>query len=290
MVRNNALGLPNLGLGVGLRHAHFSAILENGPQIDFFEIISENFLDHHGYARHVLERLRGSVPMVMHGVSLSIGSADPLNWNYLHALRDLAGWLKPAWISDHLCWTGYAGINSHDLLPLPYTPEVLAHVADRIKAVQDFLGRPLILENPSSYLAFGASTLPEWAFLNALVTQTDCGLLLDINNIYVSAFNLGFDPEVYLREIALDHVVQIHLAGPSHNGDHLVDTHDHPVPPRVWALYRWVTARTGPVSTLLEWDASIPEYADLLAEIRKANPVGAPGFPEPMSLCMEGGV
>jgi uncharacterized protein (UPF0276 family) len=207
----------------------------------------------------------------MHGVSLSIGGADPLDVVYLDKLAALAERIKPAWISDHLCWTGVAGINTHDLLPLPLTEAALAHVTDRVKAVQDRLGRPLILENPSSYLEFRSSQMPEWEFLARLAQDADCGLLLDVNNVHVSAFNHGFDPQAYIAAIPAERIVQVHLAGPSDFGTHLMDTHDAPVPDAVWPLYAQVQARTGGVSTLLEWDANIPAWADLLAELAKAG-------------------
>ncbi|QEL55229.1 MNIO family bufferin maturase [Chromobacterium paludis] len=274
------LGLPNLGFGVGLRNVHFPHIAEHGAGVDWFEIISENFIGHQGYARHVLDGLRQRVPVVMHGVSLSIGSCDELNRGYLIQLRRLAEELRPAWVSDHLCWTGVASVNSHDLLPLPLTEESYRHVRERVLQVQDFLGRPLVLENPSSYLQFSHSTLPEWAFLSRLAQDCGCGLLLDVNNVYVSAYNHGFDPEHYIRQLPVDHIVQIHLAGPSDCGDCLIDTHDHPVPDRVWQLYLLAQRRCGGVSTLLEWDADIPAYPDLLAELDKARILLADQAPE----------
>ena len=265
------LGLPHLGFGVGLRNVHLSHIMQHVAGADWFEVISENFINHHGYARHVLDRLRETRPVVMHGVSLSIGSSDPLNRGYLAQLRQLADDIRPAWISDHLCWTGVASVNSHDLLPLPLTEESYRHVRQRVAAVQDFLGRPLVLENPSSYLQFRESTVPEWAFLARLAQDTGCGLLLDVNNVYVSAYNHGFDPEHYIRQLPADHIVQMHLAGPSDCGDILIDTHDHPVPSRVWELYLLAQRLCGGASTLLEWDADIPPYPAQLAELDLAR-------------------
>ena len=265
------LGLPNLGLGVGLRHTHFQHILRHGAGVDWFEIISENFIGHHGYARHVLEQLAAHVPIVMHGVSLSIGSSDALNRDYLAQLRQLADEIHPAWISDHLCWTGVASVHSHDLLPLPLTEASLAHVARRVRQVQDFLERPLVLENPSSYMQFVQSSMPEWEFLGRLAEDTGCGILLDVNNVYVSAFNHGFDAEAYIRKLPHQHIVQIHLAGPTDCGDVLIDSHDHPVPTRVWQLYVLAQTLTGGVSALLEWDGNIPDYPTLLAELDKAR-------------------
>lgn len=265
------LGLPDLGLGVGLRDQHFQHILEHGPQVDWFEIISENFIDNHGYARAVLDRIAAQVPLVMHGVSLSIGGSDPLDMAYLAKLRALAEELKPAWISDHLCWTGVASLNSHDLLPLPLDEASLAHVAARVRQVQDYLGRPLVLENPSTYVEFAQSDIPEWEFLGRLAEDTGCGLLLDVNNVYVSSTNHGWDADAYIRALPHAHIVQIHLAGPTDCGGYLVDTHDAPVPTEVWRLYALAQRLTGGVSTLLEWDASIPSYPELLAELAKAR-------------------
>lgn len=267
------LGLPHLGLGVGLRSKHMNHILAHGPGVDWFEIISENYIGNHGYSRYVVDQLAEQVPLVMHGVSMSVGSSDPLNFDYLGGLKQLAKELQPVWVSDHLCWTGVNGVNSHDLLPLPLTEESFRHVADRIRQVQDFLERPLIIENPSSYLEFQHSTIDEWTFLSELTAETDCGLLLDVNNVYVSAYNHGFDPEHYIRSIPTERVVQIHLAGPSDCGDHLIDTHDHPVPARVWQLYALAHELTGGVSTMIEWDANIPEYPELLAELAKVDAV-----------------
>ncbi|MCX7289992.1 DUF692 domain-containing protein [Janthinobacterium sp.] len=265
------LGLPNLGLGVGLRPPHYADILRHGPQVDWFEIISENFIDNHGYARHVLEQVAAQVPIVMHGVSLSIGSSDPLNLAYLRQLRQLAGEIRPAWISDHLCWTGATSLNSHDLLPLPLDEASLRHVAGRVRQVQEFLGRPLVLENPSSYVEFAQSSMPEGEFLGRLAEDTGCGLLLDVNNAHVCAHNHGYDAALYLRQLPHAHIVQIHLAGPTVCGAVLIDTHDAPVPAAVWRLYVLAQQLTGGVSALLEWDANIPSYPQLLAELGKAR-------------------
>lgn len=277
------LGLPNLGFGVGLRTPHLPSILSEGARVDWFEIISENFLDHAGYTRHAVDSLAEQVPMVMHGVSLSIGGPHPLDRVYLEKLKQLAQRVRAAWISDHLCWTGLGTHNSHDLLPLPLHEESLAHVIQRVREVQDILERPLVIENPSSYVQFRASTLPEWEFLARLAEATQCGLLLDVNNVYVSAHNHRFDPEHYIRSLPHDQVVQIHLAGPTHYGEYLIDTHDAPVPARVWELYALAQELTGGVSTLLEWDANLPEYPDLLTELDKARRVLATGeLPPPV--------
>lgn len=279
-LENQRLGLPNLGLGVGLRNQHFAYLMRNDPQVDWFEIISENFIDNFGFARHVLERMASIRPIVMHGVSLSIGSTDPLDWEYLKSLKTLAEFVQPKWISDHLCWTGVANVNTHDLLPMPLTEESLAHVIERVGVVQDFLQRPLVLENPSTYLEFKESTITEWDFLSELATQTGCGLLLDVNNVYVSGHNHGFDPEHYMRNLPHASVVQIHVAGPTDCGQYLVDTHDRPVPAKVWRLYKLAQELTGGVSTLLEWDANIPDFPDLVLELKKAEAVVDGMIPE----------
>jgi uncharacterized protein (UPF0276 family) len=268
------LGFPDLGDGVGLRDPHFAHLMRTDPAawgVDWFEILSENFLDHRGYAANVLERVAAHRPVVMHGVSLSIGSADPLDDTYLGKLAELAGRVKPVWISDHLCWTGIAGTNSHDLLPMPLTEASLAHVTARVRQVQDRLGRPLILENPSTYLQFAGAQMPEWEYLARLAEDADCGLLLDVNNVHVSAFNHGFDAAAYIAALPAERIVQVHLAGPRDCGSYLLDSHDSPVLAPVWALYRQAQARTGGVSTLLEWDANIPPYEELLAELGKAK-------------------
>ncbi|MEQ7816534.1 DUF692 domain-containing protein [Xanthomonas hortorum pv. hederae] len=258
---------------MGLRPQHLPAILAGGARVDWFEIISENYLDDCGYQRAMLRKLAAEVPIVMHGVSLSIGSDAPLNNDYLHKLKRLAEDINAIWVSDHLCWTGLGSHNSHDLLPLPFNAESLAHVRDRVLQVQDVLGRALVLENPSSYVQFQTSTMPEWEFLARLAESTGCGILLDVNNVYVSAHNHRFDPEVYLRALPHRQVVQIHLAGPTQYGDCLVDTHDQPVPARVWELYALAQQLTGGVSTLLEWDANLPDYDGLLDELNKARQV-----------------
>jgi uncharacterized protein len=265
------LGCPQLGLGVGLRTAHFAYLLEHWPAVDWFEIISENFIDSRGRPRYVLEQLAERYPIVMHGVSLSIGSTDGLNFEYLGRLKRLADVIRPKWISDHLCWTGVLGLNSHDLLPLPLTEEALKHVTERVRIVQDFLGRPLVLENPSSYVTFASSTMSEWEFLTRLSEDADCGLLLDVNNVYVSSVNHDFDPREYIRGVPHRRVVQCHLAGHTNRGTHLIDTHDSQVIDPVWELYRQAHQLTGGMSTLLEWDASIPPFPVVHAEVLKAR-------------------
>ncbi len=265
------LNHSDLGVGVGLRHQHFRYVLENWPRVDWFEIISENFMDSAGWPRYVLDRLAERYAVVMHGVSLSIGSTDPLDYNYLARLKRLANAIGARWVSDHLCWTGIMGRNTHDLLPMPLNEETLQHVVKRVRTVQDYLERPLVLENPSSYLTFARDTLHEWEFLSALAEQTDCGLLLDVNNVYVSSVNHGFDPVEYIERLPHERVVQIHLAGHTDCGTHIVDTHDGPVSNKVWELYRLARRRIGGVSTLLEWDSNIPEFPILHAEALKAR-------------------
>lgn len=263
--------MPNLGLGLGLRHVHFDHIQEYWPKVDWFEAISENFMFSAGRPRHVIRQVAERYPVVLHGVSLSIGSSSPLDFDYLRALKTLASEINPPWVSDHLCWTGILGLNTHDLLPLPLTEEAFWNTAGRIRIVQDFLERPLILENPSTYLSFTHSTLSEPAFLSNLVAETGCGLLLDVNNVYVSCFNAGLDPVAYIEALPHDKTVQMHLAGHQHCGTHIVDTHDRPVLPQVWELFRLAWQRTGGVSTLLEWDGNIPSFEDCLSELHKAR-------------------
>ncbi|UQA97402.1 MNIO family bufferin maturase [Streptomyces halobius] len=260
-----------LGFGVGLRTPHLGHVLGHWPHVDWFEIISENFMDSGGYPRYALDRIAERYPVVMHGVSLSIGSTDPLDLAYLGRLRLLADATGARWVSDHICWTGVAGINTHDLLPVPFTEESLAHMVRRVRAVQDFLERPLVLENPSSYAEFTGSAMSEWEFVSRLADESGCGLLLDVNNIYVSSVNHGFDPEEYVRALPHERVVQIHLAGHTDLGTHIIDTHDRPVADPVWRLYRLATSLTGPVPTLLEWDDRIPALPELLDELAKAR-------------------
>ena len=266
------LGLEHLGYGIGLRTVHYHEILRHWPAIDWFEIISENYLDSRGRPRFVLEQVAERYPIVMHGVSLSIGSSDPLNFEYLAKLKSLAARVQARWVSDHVCWTGINGINTHDLLPIPYDEPTLAHVAARVRQVQDFLERPLVLENPSSYVQFTRSTMTEWEFLARLVEATGCGLLLDVNNVFVSAWNHDYDPYEYVQALPADHIVQMHLAGHTDCGTHRIDTHDGPVIDPVWELYRFAWNRTANgVSTLLEWDARIPDLATVHAEVLKAR-------------------
>jgi uncharacterized protein len=265
------LGHANLGLGVGLRSAHFDHILEHLPAVDWFEIISENYVDSQGRPRHVLRQIAERYPVVMHGVSLSIGSTDPLDFEYLGKLRRLGREIGARWVSDHLCWTGVQGRNSHDLLPVPFTEQTLAHVVARIRTVQDLLERPLVLENPSSYVTFTDSSMPEWEFISRMAEESGCGLLLDVNNVYVSSFNHDLDPEEFIRNLPHQRIVQIHLAGHSNYGSHIIDTHDDHVIDPVWELYGLAHRLTGGVSTLLEWDANIPPFPVVHAEVLKSK-------------------
>ena len=259
------------GFGVGLRSEHFHHVLEQQPDVDWFEIISENFLDNRGWPRRVLDRVAERYPLVMHGVSMSIGSTDPIDFEYLAKLRQLAAEIRPLWISDHLCWTGVAGRNTHDLLPLPLNEETLRHVVERIRIVQDYLGRRLVLENPSTYVAFTTDTMAECDFVAAMAEEADCALLLDVNNVYVSSVNHGFDPVRYIETIPPERVTQIHVAGHTNCGTHIIDTHDGAVIDRVWELYALAYQRTNGVATLVEWDSRIPSFDVLHAEALKAK-------------------
>jgi uncharacterized protein len=269
--RERVLGMPNPGLGLGLRSKHFNYILEHNPQVDWFEVISENFMDSGGRPRHVLRRIAERYPVVMHGVSLSIGSTDLLNMDYLGRLKTLATEIKPLWVSDHLCWTGINSLNTHDLLPVPLNEESLKHICRRIMQVQDYMQRPMVFENPSSYLTFRQSTITEWDFLRYMAEETGCGLLLDVNNVYVSGFNNEFDPFTYIRSLPHDRIVQMHIAGHQHCGSHIIDTHDRSVVQDVWQLFSLAWQLTGGVATLLEWDSQIPEFDEYHAELLKAK-------------------
>jgi uncharacterized protein (UPF0276 family) len=269
-----------LGFGLGLRIDHFHHILEHRPPVDWFEIISENFMVAGGKPKYYLHAIREHYPMVMHGVSLSIGGTDPLDMEYLRRLKTLANEVQPEWISDHLCWTSVHGINSHDLIPLPYTEEAAAHVADRIRQVQDFLGRQMLVENVSSYVTFNDSEMQEWDFLNEVCRRADCLLLFDINNIYVSARNHGFDPMVYIDAVDPTRVRQFHLAGGIDYGSYVIDTHDQPIRGEVWQLYAEALKRFGAVSTMIERDANIPEFPELLAELDIARQIARETLPD----------
>lgn len=272
--------IPYLGYGLGLRTKYYSEILEQKPPIDWFEIITENYLVPGGRPLYFLDEIRKHYPMVMHGVSLSIGSTDPLDKNYLVQVKELANRVEPAWISDHLCWTGVNGLNMHDLLPLPYTEEALTHVVSRVQQVQDFLGRQILLENVSSYITYLHSHMTEWEFLTAVAKQADCNILLDVNNIFVSAFNHKFDPLEYLNGIPKERVKQFHLAGHENCTKYIVDTHDSPIVEGVWSLYAEAVRRFGQVSTMVERDGHYPQLSELLDELEKAKSIAEDIFQE----------
>jgi uncharacterized protein (UPF0276 family) len=267
----NHWGFPDLGIGVGLRTVHFGHILSRHPPVDWFEVLSENFMNTGGRPLYVLDKVAERYPVALHGVSLSIGSTDPLNREHVDNLKSLAARTRAHWVSDHLCWTGVLGRNTHDLLPMPYTEEALRHTVARVRQVSEILERPLVLENPSTYVEFGASTLTEWDFLARLAEEADCGLLLDVNNVYVSSFNHGFDPKAYIDAIPPERVVQYHVAGHTNKGTHIIDTHSDHAIQEVWELYRRAWKRTGPVATLYEWDEDIPDFEVVHAEALKAR-------------------
>jgi uncharacterized protein (UPF0276 family) len=272
------LGYPDLGFGVGLRREHFEYILSREPKVDWFEAISENFMDSRGRPRYVLDRLAERYPIVLHGVSMSIGSTDPLDFDYLRRLKRLADETRAVWVSDHLCWTGVLGRNTHDLLPVPMNETTLKHVARRVRTVQEALERPLILENASTYVGFAGDSFSEWDFISRLAEEADCGLLLDVNNVYVSSINHDFDAAAYIKGIPHNRVVQFHLAGHTNCGSYLIDTHDGEVIEPVWELYRLARELAGGGSTLLEWDANIPEFSVLHAEALKARDISEREF------------
>lgn len=258
---------PYLGYGLGLRKEHYETVLVERPAVDWFEIISENYMVEGGKPLDYLTRIREHYPMVMHGVSMSVGSTAPLDFDYLKQLKTLVQRVEPEWFSDHLCWTGVNGVNLHDLMPLPYTEEAVQHVADRVSQVQDYMGRQMLLENVSSYVSYSDSQMSEWEFLVEVADRADCLLLLDINNIYVSAFNHNFDPYTYLHAIPAERVYQIHLAGHTQEDNLIIDTHDHPIADPVFELYAAAVQRLGRVSTMIERDDHIPPLAELLEEL-----------------------
>ncbi|MGD8785143.1 MAG: DUF692 domain-containing protein [Thioalkalispiraceae bacterium] len=262
---------PYLGYGLGLRKEHYETVLAEQPKVDWFEIISENYMVDGGKPLDYLTRIREQYPMVMHGVSMSIGSTEPLNYEYLDQLKALIKRVEPAWYSDHLCWTGVNGINLHDLMPLPYTEEAIQHVAERVSQVQDYIGRQMLLENVSSYVSYSDSQMSEWEFLSEVAERADCLILLDINNIYVSAFNHKFDPYSYLHAIPGERVYQFHLAGHTHENNLIIDTHDHPIADPVFELYAAAVQRFGRVSTMIERDDQIPPLSELLDELEQVR-------------------
>ena len=262
----------NLGFGLGLRFEHYETILTDRPKgVDWFEIISENFMESHQGYWDFLADIKRDYPIIPHGVSLSLGSPDPLNRDYLKKLKKLVDFLNPPWFSDHICWTSAHGVNTHDLMPVPYTDDALAHFIQRAKEVQDFMERPLALENPSTYLSFQASTMSEYEFIARVAEESDSFILLDVNNVHVSAFNHRYDPQAYLAAMPADRVVQMHLAGHQHKGTHILDTHDNHVNDEVWALYRNAVERLGRKATMVEWDAKIPTFDVLLRELDQAR-------------------
>jgi uncharacterized protein (UPF0276 family) len=267
--------MPSLGFGLGLRTDHYQHILDHRPAIDWFEALSENYMVAGGKPKYFLHKIREQYPIVLHGVSMSIGSTDPLDENYLLSLQALIDEIEPEWVSDHLCWTGVSGVNTHDLMPLPYTEEAIANVVERIVRVQDWLKRPLLIENVSSYITYEHSGMSEWEFYTEVVERADCLMLLDLNNIYVSARNHDFDPLAYIDAINPERVQQFHLAGHTDNGDHVIDTHDHDVRDEVWDLYRHAISRFGSVSTMIERDDNIPPFAELEAELAMARKIAA---------------
>jgi uncharacterized protein (UPF0276 family) len=267
---------PPLGFGLGLRVPHYDTILEESPGVDWFEVLSENYFVPGGKPVAYLERIRRDYPVVMHGVSMSIGAHGKLNQQYLKELKALADRIEPHWVSDHLCWTGVDGYNLHDLMPLPYTEEAIRHVVDHVREVQDTLGRRILLENVSSYLTYRQSDMTEWDFLREICERADCHILLDINNIYVSAYNHGFDAKQYLDGIPVNRVQQFHLAGHQNNGDYIIDTHDAPVIDPVWDLYAAAVRRFGPVSTMIERDDNIPPLSELLTELEHCRKIAEP--------------
>jgi uncharacterized protein len=265
----------SLGYGLGLRPIYYDEILNERPPVDWFEIISENYMAPGGRPLDMLERVRADYPIVMHGVSMSIASTDPLDEDYLRTLKALADRVQPKWVSDHLCWTGVHGVNLHDLLPVPYTKEALAHVVARISQVQDRLKRRIAIENVSSYVAFSDSDMSEWEFLSEMAARADCLLLLDVNNVYVSSFNHDLDAERFIDGVPIERVVQFHMAGHTDNETHKVDTHDQPICDDVWALYGRARRRFGDVSAMIERDDNFPPFAELLAELQHMRDIDA---------------
>ena len=273
---------PFLGFGLGLRTEHYEDILEQKPeQIDWLEIISENYMVDGGKPLYYLDAIREHYPMVMHGVSMSLGTTDSIDYDYLKKLKNLMQRIEPLWFSDHLCWTGVDQKNMHDLLPLPYTEEAVNHLAERISRVQEFVGRQMLIENLSSYVTYSDDVMTEWEFLSAIAEKADCYLLLDVNNIYVSSFNHNFDPIEYIEGIPAERVWQHHLAGHSNEGNLIIDTHDQDIIDPVWALYEETAKRLGPVSTMIERDGNIPPLSSLIAELERARSIATPYYNQP---------
>lgn len=264
-----------LGYGLGLRPVYYDEILAARPPVDWFEIISENYMVAGGRPLAMLERFRADYPIVMHGVSMSLASTDPLDYDYLRELKALAERIEPAWVSDHVAWTGVHGINLHDLLPIPYTQESLAHIVERISRVQDFLKRRLVVENASTYVSFEQSEMDEWTFVAEMAERADCLLLLDVNNVFVSGFNHGFDASRFIESVPVERVVQFHMAGHTNNGTHRIDTHDQPVCEEVWTLYEQARRRFGDVSAMIERDDRFPPFSELLDELARMRAIDA---------------
>lgn len=269
--RPNRWDIPDLGLGMGLRAPHYNHVLETNPPLGFFEVISENFMDTEGPRMAILEEVAERYPILLHGVSLSIGSTDPVDFEYLEKLKKLARKFRAPFVSDHLCWTGILGRNTHDLLPVPLSEDSLKHVAKRARIVQDYLELPLALENPSAYMEFNVSQMGEDEYLVRLCEMADCGLLLDVNNVFVSAFNHGFDPDEYIESIPIERIFYHHVAGHTHMGTHLLDTHSDHVVEKVWDMYKRIHERTGGRSTMVEWDEDIPAFQVVFDEVQKAQ-------------------
>ena len=267
------LTAPNLGFGLGLRTDHYHSILDTNPNVDWFEALSENYMIPGGKPLYFLDKIRENYPVVLHGVSLSIGSTTPFEADYLHDLKKLADRIQPAWISDHLCWTGVHGQNMHDLLPLPYTIETAKHVIERVKIVQEYLGRQILLENVSSYASYVDSNMTEWEFISEIADAADCLLLLDVNNIYVSSFNHQFAAKAFIDGVPANRIQQIHLAGHHNHGDYIIDTHDAPVIDPVWELYEYAVSKFGAISTMIERDDNIPPLDDLVKELDIARSI-----------------
>lgn len=277
-ISDNTNERPYLGYGLGLRKEHYETVLAERPDVDWFEIISENYMVDGGKPLDYLTRIREHYPMVMHGVSMSIGSTETLNFDYLKQLKSLIKRVEPEWISDHLCWTGVNGLNLHDLMPLPYTEEAIKHVADRVSQVQDYLGQQILLENVSSYVSYTHSVMTEWEFYNEVTQQADCNMLLDINNIYVSAYNHNFDPYTYLTAMPSERVHQFHLAGHTQEDNLIIDTHDHAISDPVFDLYAAAVEHFGRVSTMIERDDNIPPLPELLAELEQVKNIAESYF------------
>lgn len=271
MTLRERLGLPDLGVGLGLRVPHYSHVLEAHPAVDFFEVISDNYMVPGGKPRYHLAKVLERYAVVQHGVSLGIGNPEPPDLDYLRALRALVRETRTPWVSDHFCWCGADGAHLHDLLPLPYTRENAARIAERARRVQDYLEVPLLLENTSSYLGYRASTLSEWDFIGEVADRADIGLLFDVNNVWVTAFNHGLDPVAFLEGVPHDRVVQVHLAGHTHHGRYIIDTHGAPVIEPVMDLYRLLVERAGSVSTVVEWDEAVPAFPVVAAEAERAR-------------------